>query len=95
VQQECFYSERIVNSIGSLLRTEDGLLSIVSSGSAFIQVVEPESKIIVFGVHLRGAAGSDAVRDVIDKIDFGPVRGDMASLLNADVALRNLISTRV
>jgi hypothetical protein len=68
--EECHYSGRVVDSIGELIRTGEGRRSITSSENALIQVVEQESKVLVYGVHSRGVSGADVVRDVIGRIAF-------------------------
>jgi hypothetical protein len=70
VLEERHYIDRVIDSIGELIQTDEGRRSITSSESALIQVVEPESKVRVYGVHSSGANGGDVVRDVIERIAF-------------------------
>jgi hypothetical protein len=70
VLEERHYIDRVIDSIGELIQTGDGLRSITSSESALIQVVKPESKVRIYGVHSSLVSGGDMVRDVIERIAF-------------------------
>jgi hypothetical protein len=70
VLEERHYIDRVIDSIGDLIQTDEGLRSTASSESALIQVVEPESKVLIYEVHSSCVKGGDGVRDVIERIAF-------------------------
>jgi len=89
VKEEYCYSTRVIGSLKNLMQTDDGRRLVSSSANALLELIEADTKVVLYGVNSRNKSGADEVRDVIDKIKFWVRQENYNSFLQCGCCLEN------